>query len=130
MDLLGKAIEYLHAIEKGKSTEELAAFLAIGVEQIEFPNRLVNNGKRRDLKAILYGAEQGQKVLTNQSYEIQKSYEIDNTVILEVVWTGTLARPMGQSLPGEVIRAYIAIFIDFKDGKIIRQRNYDCFEPF
>jgi ketosteroid isomerase-like protein len=26
------------------------------------------------------------------------------------------------------LRAHIAAFLDFRDGKIIAQRNYDCYE--
>jgi len=28
------------------------------------------------------------------------------------------------------MRARFAVFLDFRDGKITRQRNYDCFEPW
>lgn len=28
------------------------------------------------------------------------------------------------------MKAYFAQFYEFKDDKIIHQRNYDCFEPF
>jgi len=32
--------------------------------------------------------------------------------------------------PGEAMRARICQVIEYEDGLIIRQRNYDCFEPF
>jgi ketosteroid isomerase-like protein len=28
------------------------------------------------------------------------------------------------------MRAHIAAFLEFRDGKIVAQRNYDCYEPF
>ena len=31
---------------------------------------------------------------------------------------------------GEAMRARICQVIEYEDGLIIRQRNYDCFEPF
>jgi ketosteroid isomerase-like protein len=31
---------------------------------------------------------------------------------------------------GDVMRAHFATFIEFRDGKIVAQRNYDCFEPW
>jgi phosphatidylserine synthase len=32
--------------------------------------------------------------------------------------------------PGAVLRGHCAMVFDFVDGKIARQRNYDCYEPF
>jgi hypothetical protein len=51
-------------------------------------------------------------------------------VIIEAIWTGTLAIPLGNIPIGGQMKAWFAQFYEFKDGKIIKQRNYDCFEPF
>jgi ketosteroid isomerase-like protein len=69
-------------------------------------------------------------VLQKEKYDIVKSYTIGNTVIIEAVWTGTLAIPLGNIPIGGEMKAYFAQFYEFQDGKIIKQRNYDCFEPF
>jgi hypothetical protein len=54
-----------------------------------------------------------------------------DTVALEVLWAGTLAVPLGSLPAGSELRARFAVFLEFqKDGKIIRQRNYDCFDPW
>ena len=53
-----------------------------------------------------------------------------NNVALEVDWSATLAIPVSTLHAGETMRARFAIFIEMKDGKIFRQRNYDCFEPW
>lgn len=47
---------------------------------------------------------------------------------LEVVWTGTLARPFGTLPAGHVPHAHIAPFLEFRDGRITAQRNCDCYE--
>jgi len=47
-----------------------------------------------------------------------------------VQWTGTLAVALGTLAPDAEMRARFAVFIDLRDGKIVRQRNYDCFEAF
>lgn len=76
------------------------------------------------------GAEKGSKVLLKEEYEILRSFTCQNNVILEVTWTGTLAIPMGSIPVGGQMKAHFAQFFEFEGDKIIRIRNYDCFEPF
>jgi ketosteroid isomerase-like protein len=122
--------QYLAAIEAGTTGDALAAFYAPDVVQEEFPNRLVPTGARRDLAALLEGAARGQKVMRAQRYEILNALESGDTIALEIQWTGTLAVPVGTLPAGGDMRARFAVFIELRDGKIVRQRNYDCFEPF
>jgi ketosteroid isomerase-like protein len=35
-----------------------------------------------------------------------------------------------QGAAGGEMRAYFAVFFEFRDGKIVAQRNYDCFDPW
>ena len=49
---------------------------------------------------------------------------------LELIWLGALAVPIGSIPVGGPMAARLAVFIDFRDGKIASQRNYDCFDPF
>jgi ketosteroid isomerase-like protein len=129
-DNVATARRYLQAIEAGSTGADLAAFFTPDVVQEEFPNRLVPQGARRDLAALLQGAEQGQRVVARQHYEVRNVLATGDQVALEVLWTATLAVPVG-SLParGEM-RAHFAVFLEFRDGKIAGQRNYDCFDPF
>ena len=50
-------------------------------------------------------------------------------VALEVKWTGVLAIPLRDLKPGDEMTCYSGIFLDFRDGKIVGQRNHDCFPP-
>ena len=129
-DLLMLAQRYLEAIEQGATGDALAAFFTSDVVQEEFPNRLVPNGARRDLAALLEAATRGQQVLESQRYDIQHAVVAGNRVALEVIWTGTLAVPVGTIPKGGQMRAHFAVFMDFRDGKIAAQRNYDCFDPW
>ena len=124
------ARRYLAAIEAGATGDSLAAFFDSALVQEEFPNRLVPQGATRDLAAVLAGAEQGQKVLAGQSYEIHNTVEQDDTLALEVTWRGRLAVPVGSLASGDEMKARFAVFLEFRDGLILRQRNYDCFDPF
>ena len=51
-------------------------------------------------------------------------------VSLEVLWTGVLAISFGSLSAGSEMRAHSAMFFEFNDGKVVNQRNYDCFEPW
>ncbi|BCM90936.1 hypothetical protein IAD21_02799 [Abditibacteriota bacterium] len=129
-DNLSVAKEYLEAIENGATGEALAQFYAPEAIQEELPNRLMPQGARRDLAAILDASVRGQQVLQRQTFTIQREFVAGDSVILEILWSGTLAVPLGSIPIGGEMRAHFANFIDFKNGKIISQRNYDCFEAW
>ena len=121
---------FLAALERGAAPEEVAAFYAEDAEQVEYPNRLLPNGARRDSAALQAAAAAGAKVLRSQSFEILSLTEAGDFVALEAVWTGVLAVPVGTLQPGDRMVAHFAQFFEFKGGKIHRQRNYDCFDAF
>lgn len=127
---LETAKRYLSAIEQGIACKQMAEFFSPEVIQEEFPNRLVPTGAKRDLAALLDGCERGKKVISSQQYEIKNAMAGANVVALEVLWTGTLAVALGALPVGGQMRAHFAMFLEFRDGKIVAQRNYDCFEPW
>ena len=128
-DLLRLARDYLESIG---NTDELGGlrFFADDVIQIEFPNRLVPNGATRDLAALRAAAERGRKIVTSQRFEVVNAIASENQVAVEAIWTGTLAVPFGSIPAGGQMRARFAIFLTYRDGKIVRQHNYDCFDPW
>jgi len=124
------ARRYLQALEQGAAGAELSKFFAPDILLEEFPNLLTPLGKKRDLAAALEGAERGKKVLSRQMYKIKQEIEDNGRVALEVEWVGTLAVPFGSIPAGGQMKAFFAVFLEFREGKIIRQRNYDCFEAW
>jgi len=128
-DLLRLAREYLDSIGKADELGGLR-FFADDVIQIEFPNRLLPNGATRDLAALRDAAERGRKVMTAQRFEVVNAIANGDQVAVEVIWTGTLAVPLGSIPAGGQMRARFAIFLTYRDGKIARQHNYDCFDPW
>ena len=124
------ARRYLAAIEAGATGDALAAFFTPDVVQLELPNRLVPNGVRRDLAAILDGAVRGQQVMAAQRLDVVGVVASGDRVALEAVWTGTLRVPLGSLPAGGEMRAHFGVFLEFRDGRIAAQRNYDCFEPW
>jgi len=129
-DIKAIANQFIKTLEHRSSAEEVLQFYHPDIRQTEFPNTLTKNRTVRKLNDLKEAAENGKKVLLKEEYEVINSYCFENTVILEAVWTGTLAVAMGNTPAGGQMKAYFAQFYEFKDGKIIKQRNYDCFEPF
>lgn len=127
---LRTARRYLEAVSRGAPWEEVAAFFTEDVVQEEFPNRLVPNGARRGLEDLRQGAERGRTVMSAQRYDVRGALADGDRVALEVLWTGTLAIPIGSLPAGGEMRAHFGVFLDFRDGRIAAQRNYDCFDPF
>ena len=121
---------YFDAIEAGVTPEELAEFFTPDVIQEEFPNRLVPRGARRDLKQILEASKRGRQVMQSQRFEILHAISDGDEIALEVRWKGILAVTIDSLSPGAMIQAQIAVFIRLVDGRIARQRNYDCFDAF
>ncbi|MFH8610571.1 nuclear transport factor 2 family protein [Streptomyces sp. NPDC018029] len=122
------ALRYHQAVSQGATGEELARFFHEEVVQQEFPNSLFPDGVRRDLATVLKDSERGQQVISQQRFEVHNTVAANDVVALEVTWTGTLAVPLGDLPAGHELRAHIAVFLEFRDGKIHAQRNYDCYE--
>lgn len=121
---------YLAAIEAGATGDALARFFAPDATQVELPNRLNPQGAQSDLATILARADQGRKVLKSQSFEVKSETVQGARVAIEAVWTGVLAVPLGALAAGATLRAHFAMFFELADGRILTQRNYDCFEPW
>jgi ketosteroid isomerase-like protein len=126
---LATALQFLEALERGADAATLRQFLHPDVVQQEFPNRMTPQGARRNLPAILESAERGKKVMASQRFEVRSALVSAGQVALEVAWTGTLAVEVGGLAAGTVLHAFVAIFMEFRDGRIVLQRNYDCYEP-
>ena len=121
---------YLAAIGDDVSFEELAKFFAEDVVQHEYPNQLVKAGATRSLADLRAAAERGKSVVAWQRYEVRNAVESGDWVALEVTWTAALKVPVGSLAAGGEMKANFGVFLEFRNGKIVRQNNYDCFEPF
>ena len=128
-DLLRLAHDYLESIGDADELGGLR-FFADDVVQVEFPNRLLPAGATRDIAALRDAAERGRKAMTAQRFEVVNAIASGDQVAVEALWTGTLAAPLGSIPAGGQMRARFAIFLTYRDGKIVRQHNYDCFDPW
>jgi hypothetical protein len=129
-DILQIAVNFIRALENRTNSNDFISYYHPYVKQVEFPNTLTNSTVTRNLQDLKDASEKGKKILQKEQYQVVNSYLQGNTVILEVIWTATLAVPVAGNKAGAQLKAYFAQFIEFEGSKIIRQRNYDCFEPF
>ncbi len=129
VDLVSIVRDYFEGIESGNPERNLQ-FFAPDVVQEEFPNRLMPTGATRDLAGLREAAQRGKKAVTKQRYEVLNIIASGNQVAVEARWVATLAVPFGTIPAGGEMKARFAIFLEFRDGLIVRQRNYDCFDPF
>jgi ketosteroid isomerase-like protein len=121
---------YLGAIQSGEVGEALSGLFTADVIQVEFPNRLNPSGQQSDLASIISRSIQGKHILSSQRYEVVSEVVQGNRVAVEALWVGTLAAAVGPLNAGTELRAHFAMFFECRDGRIRRQHNYDCFEPW
>ena len=124
------ARRYLAALSSGADSIELESFYDTGVVQEEFPNRLLPNGATRTLDDILQARARGKALLAAESFEIRNALGSGSDVAMELVWRATVDADAGPFRAGQQLTARFAMFLEFRDGRIVRQRNYDCFDPW
>ena len=121
--------EYIEAIETF-DLQAVGRLLHPEVVQIERPNKLYANGQSRGYDKMVADLPRGAKVLRKQSYPITAMHEAGDTVVVETRWEGIVNVPLGALQPGDAMVAHICMVITLRDGRIIRQVNYDCYEDF
>jgi ketosteroid isomerase-like protein len=129
-DNVATAKRYLAAIGAGVEFDALAEFFAPDVVQQEFPNRLVPQGAVRNLEDLRAAAARGRKAVISQRYDVDNVIASGDWVALEVRWAASMSVAIGSVPAGGEMRARFGVFLQFRDGRIARQHNYDCFEPF
>jgi ketosteroid isomerase-like protein len=121
---------YLACLETSGSLEELSAFFDPDVVHRQWPNLIYPDGAVMDLATMRDKFERGKKLLASQRYEITNALAQADEVALEVSWTGTLSVPLKHLSAGEKLTAHCAMFFRVQNGRIVEQRNYDCYERF
>lgn len=125
-----RAGQYLQAVGAGEPFEKVFEFYAPDVVIQEFPNRIAPQGRVRHAADLRAAYEQGRKILQSQTYRVQRIFEAGDEVAVELEWRGILAVAVMGLAVGSEIKAFVAMFLTFRDGKIVSQRNYDCYPPF
>jgi predicted ester cyclase len=96
----------------------------------EFPNRIAPQGRVSRFGDLHAAYERGRKILRPQRYDVQRIVEAGDEVAVELEWSGILAVPVMNLPAGSEMKVFVAMFLTFRDGKIVSQRNYDSSPPF
>ena len=121
---------YLDALFADPPDEtRIARLLDDDVEIIEHPNAIARSGNRRDRAGALEGVRAGRAMMAWQSLEDVRYLTADETVVVRAVWRGALAQAVGGMPAQGRITADVAMFFQLRNGRILRQENYDCYQP-
>jgi len=123
--------KYYHLVETFQTDiKQYADILHPQIIPVEFPNLLNKKVREGNLESMNQGMVAGKNLLSAQHFEITNGFETENQAVVECIWTGTIAADKGPFKKDQVLKAYICAVFEFKDNKIFRQRNYDCYEEF
>lgn len=117
------------AVAEGTLTDDPRRYFHADAEQVEYPSLLRPAGNTRDLAGIIAGAELGRGMIRDQQYDIHNVIEQDDRLAVQFTWTAVLAADIAGMPAGSSLAAHIAAFYEFRDGLILRQSSYDCYEP-
>ncbi|MGH1549864.1 nuclear transport factor 2 family protein [Leifsonia poae] len=118
------------ALEGGAAGDALREHFTDDAVTDEYPNRIKPEGGRLDLATIVADSVRGAGLLRRQRYDVHTSYEVGDTAIVRLTWTGEVARNIGPFSDGQVLTAHIAQFVETRAGRVSRIATYDCYEPF
>ena len=89
--LIERAKAFVQAVAAQAPWAEIEPYYAPDVSQEEFPNRLLPKGTVRNPEALREASAKGRKVIKAQTIEIVNAVSSGQCVVLEAIWTGTLA---------------------------------------
>ena len=117
------------AIESNARPEQLGAFFHPDAEQIEYPSLMRPNGHRRPLADMVEASERGARIIREQRYDVHTVVDDGDRAAVQLTWTATVAVDLPGIPAGTTLRAHVAAFYEFRDGLVLRQSSYDCYEP-
>ncbi|MDB5033136.1 MAG: hypothetical protein JWQ98_377 [Chlorobi bacterium] len=110
--------------------DELLEIIHPDIIATEYPNALSPRMRSRTFPEMQAGLKAGGTMLKWQRFDIQRSFECNAMLIVETQWTGEMKISAGPLKEGRILTAHICFFFEFQNGRIIRHRNYDCYEAF
>lgn len=121
--------DYVAAVER-LDVDAVARLIEPAIEQVERPNKLYRDGQLRGAEQMLRDLPRGSQVLRQQSYAIGTIFGAGDQVVVEARWEAIVNVSLGRLAPGDTMVAHICMVFTLRNGRIVRQVNYDCYEDF
>ena len=121
------ALSFVRAVE-AMDGSKMEGFFAPDVEQTEMPNAFKPAGEVRDLSALKSDIGKSKGIIEQQKYDILNTIAHGEVVVLEMVWHGTVVTDIPPLKEGQYLRAQCVAVFEFREGKVVKLRNYDCFD--
>src|SRR3954447_767041 len=109
--------------------ESLAALLDPAARFVEYPNLVAPSGRKRDVAAAGAAREHSRTLLAGHRFDVREHIVAGERVVTRATWTGTLGRDAGPIAAGTELRAECCMVFTVRDGRIVDQENYDCYDP-
>ncbi|GAA5094292.1 hypothetical protein GCM10025760_25370 [Microbacterium yannicii] len=110
--------------------DDLRRLLADDVTITEHPNALVPRGAQRDLAQTLRGFQRGKALLREQTFTVHDVIVDGDRAAARVTWRGVVGASAGPFSAGQELTAHVAAILTIRDGAIVAQETFDCYEPF
>ena len=111
------------------SIEDVKAYFDESIIWKEMPNLFAPAGRASDYQTILASWAKGREYLPEQTYTLRQAIASGDTVALEISWLGRVTKSLPPFSAGTQFSARVAIFLRFRDGKIVSQTDYPCYDP-
>jgi ketosteroid isomerase-like protein len=114
------------AWNEGASADEVATFYADDVVVETSPNRPLPGGSTMDIDGLHAARRAAQERWSEEHYDLRGATGGGGLVAMEFLWTGSPRTEHPPFAAGERVKGRVAMFLHFRDGLIVRQRNYVC----
>jgi len=110
--------------------DDLQPLLARDLRVTEHPNPISPNGGVRDREATIQGFLAGKNLLREQSFDMHEIVVAGDRAAARLTWRGVVGIDAGPLVAGQELVAEIASFLTVRDGQVVEQETFDCYQPF
>ncbi len=121
---------YATVADLAASPESLGRLLAKDVTITERPNPITPRGSVRGRKESVTGFESGKTLLSEQEFIVHEILVDNDRAAVRATWRATIGEAAGPLPAGTQLLAHVASFLTVRDGVIVEQESFDCYEPF
>lgn len=121
---------YAAQSDLASAPEALADLLHKKVSITEHPNAITPGGATRGRQETLEGLVAGKGLLREQVFDVHEVVVNGERAAVRATWRGTIGVDAGPLRSGTQLRAHVASFLTVRDGAIVEQETFDCYEPF